>query len=663
MMPGRKAMGICSVALFILGCDTSQPGGRLGSFAPSVTVSALDTTLQDTHFSDANGWSAPLRYSTIAYPDLNGDGASDVCGRGSDGIWCEVDDGTGHLVNGAVWANAFSDANGWNDPRYYSTIRYPNVDGDANHRSDVCGRGSGGIWCAVSNGSTFTNLANWQSEFSDASGWYLPQYNSTIQFPDLNGDGKADVCGRGIAGIYCALSIGASFGALSLWSPDFSDANGWTEPAYYSTIQFPDVDRDGHADVCGRGAWGIWCALSTGGSFGPATLWSSDFSDANGWAAPEYNSTIQYSDVNNDRRADLCARGGAGIYCATSTGSEFNSATLWNASFGDAAGWNLPEYYSTLHIQNGVLCGRGSAGIYCAFSNRKDTFEFLSLESHNETDENGWNLAQYYKTIGFPGAAEIMERGSGGVNVGRICPNNVNRQSPTGQLIPHPNVYFLFWTNYWSTGVGATSRTQLVNTWSSLAANPLFYGQMAEYGITGGSYLGNTVTTANLGGPLDVPWQEAAIQNELLAEIGVNGVPLNDRSTLYVIVLPPGRESDVDCTNGTGGDCLYSGHHGYVPLPFNNPRSNLGPVWYAVIENSSASNVMNEVIGHEIAEAATDPDLTSGWRDSTWPYNEIGDICAQKLQRVSSSLNSPVLQEVWSKSQCACRGMTGAVPL
>ena len=654
-----KALGLSVMALFGVGCLDATDGG---DESVVTRVSAIDSTLRDTHFSDANGWNVPARYNTIAYPDLNGDGLSDVCGRGTNGIWCEVDDGLGHLANGSIWASAFNDANGWGAPQYYSTIRYANVDGDSAHRADVCGRGVGGIWCAVSNGSSFTGLANWQAAFSDANGWSAPQYDSTIQFPDLNGDGKADVCGRGIAGINCALSNGSSFGASTLWNGDFSDASGWAAPQYYSTIQFPDVNGDGRADVCGRGWGGVWCALSNGTSFGPASLWAPDFSDANGWTAPEYNSTIQYSNVDNRGGADLCARGISGMLCALSTGSSFGTPTLWSSAFSDAAGWNALPYYPTLRVQNNVLCGRGGNGIWCAFSNRANAFEVPTLESHNETDGNGWSLPQYDQTIVFPGNLEIMERGSAGINVGRVCPSSVNLHGPTGQIVAHPKLYFLYWTNYWST-TGATARTTLANTWSSLGANPLFYGQMSEYGITGGSYLGGSVTTANLGGPLDVPWHESAIQNELLAEIGVNGVPANDRSTVYVIVLPPDRESDVDCTNGTAGDCVFAGHHGFVPLSLTNPRNILGPVWYAVIEYNAARDAMNQVIGHEVAEAATDPDATSGWRDAIYPYGEVGDLCASKLQRVTNSLTSPVLQQVWSQAQCSCRTMTGAVPL
>jgi hypothetical protein len=51
--------------------------------------------------------------------------------------------------------------------------------------------------------------------------------------------GRADVCGRGSAGIYCAPSTGGSFNPLTLWIANFSDALGWSSQPYYSTIRFP----------------------------------------------------------------------------------------------------------------------------------------------------------------------------------------------------------------------------------------------------------------------------------------------------------------------------------------------------------------------------------------------------------------------------------------
>src|SRR5256885_564695 len=121
---------------------------------------------------------------------------------------------------------------------------------------------------------------------------------------DVNGDGKADLCARGSAGVSCAISTGTSFGALSLWQPAlaaFSNANGWNNVQNYSTIRFGDLNRDHRADVCGRTAFGVYCALSNGSSaFGPLTQWQRDFSDANGWASPEYYTTIALADLDGD---------------------------------------------------------------------------------------------------------------------------------------------------------------------------------------------------------------------------------------------------------------------------------------------------------------------------------------------------------------------------
>ena len=73
----------------------------------------------------------------------------------------------------------------------------------------------------------FGPMTLWETAFSDAGGWGLPQYGNTMMFADINGDGKRDVCGRGAAGIYCELSAGTGFGSFFLAQSFFSDANGW----------------------------------------------------------------------------------------------------------------------------------------------------------------------------------------------------------------------------------------------------------------------------------------------------------------------------------------------------------------------------------------------------------------------------------------------------
>jgi hypothetical protein len=424
---GRRSIGYIGVlalltaALTGLGCgDRRATEAIAGDEAAGFTTAALDTTLKETTFSNINGFDQAQYYATIQYPDVNGDSLSDVCGRGSGGVWCAKDDGTGNMSPATQWNTTFSNPT-WSSPQYYSTIQFANVDGDALHRPDLCGRGPNGVLCGLSNGTSFATPTVWRADFNDTNGFDQAQYYTTIHFPDVNNDGKADVCGRGVLGIYCGLSTGSTFGALSLWSADFSNPS-WSAPEYYSTIRFTDVSGDGKADVCGRGPAGIWCAVSTGTAFGPATLWQSSFTDAAGWTAPQYNSTIQFTDVNGDGKDDVCAHGVAGIICALSSGSSFGAVTTWQAQFGDPS-WNNAEYYSTIHVQKGVLCARGSAGLLCAFSNGASAFTpWTAIESRNESDVNGWTLPQYYKTIGLTPDFKLMDRGAAGIYTTPVFP-------------------------------------------------------------------------------------------------------------------------------------------------------------------------------------------------------------------------------------------------
>jgi hypothetical protein len=355
-------------------------------------------------FSDANGWTDVKYYSTIGFPDVNANGRADVCGRGSGGINCGLSTGTAFAAP-TVWSSAFSDANGWGAVQYYSTVKYPNANGTGG--ADVCGRGTGGIVCATSTGTAFSTATTWNSSFSDANGWNAAPYYTTIGFPNVNGTGGADVCGRGIGGIVCATSSGSAFTGTATWSSAFSDANGWNAVQYYSTIKYPNVNSGTRADVCGRGISGIVCATSTGSAFGTATTWASQFSDANGWNQAQYYSTIAFPDLNGDGMADVCGRGVAGMVCGISNGSSFTNVQTWLTSFSDANGWNQAKHYRTISFPDldndgrADVCGRGTDGVYCAYSNGTGAFVDLRRYSNAPSDANGWTQPQYYSTLQF----------------------------------------------------------------------------------------------------------------------------------------------------------------------------------------------------------------------------------------------------------------------
>lgn len=338
--------------------------------APTKEFSTLFPLSQGSDFSDAAGWSSKSGYyGTIRTADVNGDGMADVIGRFSNGIRVALSNGTG-LGPSTSWNVEFNGSN-WDPPQYISTIQYADVNGDG--KADLILRGSTGIRVALSTGTSFQSSTLWTTYFSDApsQGWNTNiGYYGSLRAADVNGDGRADIVGRGAGGIYVALSTGTSFQTPTLWTTDFSDAAGWL-PAYYSTtIQVADVNGDGKADIIGRGASGMAVALSTGSGFLASSIWTTSFSDAAGtYTDVGYYGAIRCGDVNGDGMADIIGRASDGLHVIFSTGHSFINDRLWTSNFSDANGWK-PAYYSTT-IQCGDfngdkrtdVTGRGAVGI------------------------------------------------------------------------------------------------------------------------------------------------------------------------------------------------------------------------------------------------------------------------------------------------------------
>jgi hypothetical protein len=276
----------------------------------------------DSGFSNANGWLAAENGDTVRGVWYGAGGWPPIaCGRGYWGASC---------TNGFS-TSAFSTPSGWNQPYFYETIRY--IDLKQNGRVDVCGRGAGGIVCTVSNGSSWGPATLWTPAYDNVNGWTDMTNASTIQFADISGDGKLDVCGRSDYGMLCSVAdrFVDSFINTHYWSfdndrtgltttqRDFADSDlgiNWASSAsYYDSIRLVDVNRDGFADACGRGPQGIYCALSTGTSFERKKLVAPDVTDVGGWGAANTGGTLSFGDLNASARVDACLRGNAGIYC------------------------------------------------------------------------------------------------------------------------------------------------------------------------------------------------------------------------------------------------------------------------------------------------------------------------------------------------------------
>lgn len=270
-------------------------------------------------------------HSTIRVIDLHGNGQRHLCGRVMEGIKCQRFNGSGFDAPVLVHT-MFSDANFWNQIPYASTIGFARL----NNQLALCGRGVAGVMCFLKSGSEFSRFPiATASEYSDANGWAAVQHFSTLHYVDVSRDGQSDICGRGFSGLLCATWRVTPFNrfAPAQWvTTQFADSFGWNHPRYFPSLRFGDIDGDGLADVCGRGDAGLYCGITQAGwgSFGAlvgvSNLAQPQMSDANNWGNPTSNlASLQLVDFDGDGKADACglntphAGGDPEFFCAKST--------------------------------------------------------------------------------------------------------------------------------------------------------------------------------------------------------------------------------------------------------------------------------------------------------------------------------------------------------
>ncbi len=231
-------------------------------------LSSLQSLLSDHPFeisrSDAN--------TQARFGDVNGDGLLDRCVEDESGISCSLAKSGGQFQAPILWAANYCSSGTipavvplWRRTVSYSTFRLADVDGDG--LADCCAQTSDGIQCARSDGSAFTRVQRWSfgADFSqsDPLAWFKnPAYAASIQFADVNGDGRADVCGRSAGGVVCALSTGHALTAATHWLiAGMTDADGWLKRDP-SALRLTDINNDGRADWCSVSAERVACGLA-----------------------------------------------------------------------------------------------------------------------------------------------------------------------------------------------------------------------------------------------------------------------------------------------------------------------------------------------------------------------------------------------------------------
>jgi hypothetical protein len=372
----------------------------------------------------------------------------------------------------------WSDVAGWDKPEYYETLQsghrrlgrragshYTNSAFFNDNRDCLLIRGPRGLLINRFDPTTGQWMQDIDGpELPDSTGWNGPQYYTTIQTADIDGDGSAEILAR--AGDFMRVyKYSDADQQWKLWSNSLplSDPGSWGIERFYSTLQCANIDGNGCVLV-GRGGGGLlaWRILgSLDGSRdtyeGIAAL--SAFSDAAGWDKPEYYSTITYGDLVGARAEQVIARAGdkVQVWSLNQDSSpvegftELTQGITDGPNWTDANGWNQPQYYETIQtaylglwapdaeVFTVSLVGRGQNGLE-VWNLETDLWNQVTFTNPIMTDADGWDKPEYYSTIQFAdidgdGIEELLARGQTGLQAWKVKDNG----DSTFTWVPLPN--------------------------------------------------------------------------------------------------------------------------------------------------------------------------------------------------------------------------------
>ncbi len=317
--------------------------------------------LSTTQSINTNLCGSDCQPDSIQYLDFNKDGKTDISYLRRGGVEIVLSDGDNfvtHISTGLKPCPSNCFVTNDNVVTEYSIAdNYYFMDLDGDQFTDICIREYTGIECHINNGTNspydFTPTF-YTSICATGTGYCNDADNhTTIQFMDLNQDGKSDLIYRSDIGIQYFYSTGTGFGVLngtSLCANVQTSADGYCNDVdNHTTIKYPDVNGDSLPDICYRGDNGIRCVLNTGVGFDIASPIVTGFC-ANGSQAygacndGDNYSYIQYTDFNGDGKSDLTFRSDSGLRFFRSTGSNF----IYSNGIQVCANQNNPDPTATL---------------------------------------------------------------------------------------------------------------------------------------------------------------------------------------------------------------------------------------------------------------------------------------------------------------------------
>ena len=190
--------------------------------------------------------SSPAYYDTCRMVNVTGIATRpQVVARGVNGleVW--------ELNGKGVWKplatlSALSDANGWNQEKYWASIQYANLDGSASGQQEVVARGPDGVvvYKYDTAADRWVQLPSTkQLALTDDPWGSDPSYYYTFRLGDASGDGRQDtLIARGPYGIRTWFyGLPGQTGWSTYAAPGYPDFPGTQNAAYATANQLPAV--------------------------------------------------------------------------------------------------------------------------------------------------------------------------------------------------------------------------------------------------------------------------------------------------------------------------------------------------------------------------------------------------------------------------------------
>jgi endo-alpha-1,4-polygalactosaminidase (GH114 family)/predicted cobalt transporter CbtA len=318
----------------------------------------------------AGGWSSQNLYPRhIA--DVNGDGFSDIVGFGQAGVLVSLGSPSGTFSGPGLAIGNFGQASGWSsDNQFHRELADVNGDG----RADIVGFGIAGTLVSLARADgSFSSPVTGISNFGANQGW-ATQDGFARTTGDVNGDGKADLIGFGYAGTLVSLGNGdGTFQAVKVAIANFGVEQGWTSDNSFHRL-VADVNGDGRDDLVGFGYAGVLVALAKGdGTFDAPKLALANFGKEQGWSSQD-SFARDAADVNGDGIADIVGFGIAGTFVAYGQANgSFAPARFDMQNFGANQGWTSDNIYhrELADINNDGeidIIGFGHAGVLAGYN-------------------------------------------------------------------------------------------------------------------------------------------------------------------------------------------------------------------------------------------------------------------------------------------------------